>query len=681
MLLLTGADDKSVPELIKGNQRDIRDSSLFRDLGKHFHDLHSPAFGKISDASDVELSPDGQTVIFTGSIWTKLEGVAQKRICVTEVNTGKTNIITNGPNNDMQPKWSPDSQTIAFISDRASSGIFHLFLLSSGQLGEAKPVHLPQGLTAEYAAWSPSGGHILIGAAGQGADQAGGSGSGTLNPTDDSQLPAWMPHVEPDTQKNVWRTIFVYDVAEGDLNLVSPSGVNVWEATWCGPGHIAAIASHDPSESSWYKTTIDVVDIKTRQSETIYRGSFQLGIPSATPSGSRIAVIDGLFSDRGIVAGTPVLIDVASHLSTRVETGGIDVSQMSWIDEQNLFFVGLRSLHAVSGRIDTKTNTFNVTWTTPDGLGARYPQASQLVNGSFAVARSSWTRYPEIGLVRDTSGYETLASLDHDGAKYLRSICGSAEEVSWSAPDGTEIQGYLCLPKSEKKEPHPLVLHVHGGPVWAFTNAWQLKFPWVPLLVSRGYAVLSANPRGSRGRGDDFAHKVQGDMGGDDMGDLLSGIDALVERGVVDPSRLGVTGGSYGGFMSAWIITQTKRFAASVAIAPCTDWLSQHTTSNIPAFDKILLQDNPYALEGEYTRRSPLRHVQACSTPLLQLVGTEDQCTPASQAVQFHNSLLEHGIESVIVQYPGEGHGVRKFPAVIDYCCRMVSWFQKHMPA
>lgn len=672
-------NDVSASQPPEVNQRDARDTELWRDLSKHFDDLYSPAFGKVSDASDVELSPDGRNVSFTGTIWTKLEGQPAKRICVTDVATGKTNVITYGPNNDQQAKWSPTGQGIAFLSDRGAQGTFHLYLLTPAQLGEAKPVQLPRGMTAEYAAWSPTGDHILIGAAGQSADKSSGSGSGTLD-SGENELPEWMPFVEPDAQNDPWRMVFAYDMVKEELRRVSRADLNVWEAAWCGPARIVAVASSGPGEASWYNSRVEALDVHTGESQTIYQSSVQLGIPSASPSGSHVALVEGLFSDRGLIAGTPLLINVASQSSTRLDTGGVDASQLSWIDEQNLFFIGLQGLHAVAGQINIETCQADKTWTTPDGLGVRYPQTSQVVDGCFAVVRSSWTRYPEIGLIREARRYQTLATLEHDGATYLRSVCGPIEEIAWSAPDGTQIQGYLCLPKSAKT-PHPLVLHVHGGPIWAFTNGWQFKFHFVAPLVAHGYAVLSVNPRGSRGRGDDFANKVRGDMGGREVGDLLSGIDALVENGVADPSRLGVTGGSHGGFISTWILTRTKRFAASVAVAPVTDWCSQHTTSNIPTFDQIMLQDDPYAPTGAYHDRSPLRFVKNCSTPVMQLVGSEDRCTPASQALQFHNALVEHGVDSVVVRYPGEGHGIRKFPAVIDYCYRMLSWFTKYMPA
>jgi dipeptidyl aminopeptidase/acylaminoacyl peptidase len=222
-----------------------------------------------------------------------------------------------------------------------------------------------------------------------------------------------------------------------------------------------------------------------------------------------------------------------------------------------------------------------------------------------------------------------------------------------------------------------MVLWVHGGPVAAQTNSW-----WGPLmsfLVSRGYAVLMPNPRGSTGRGQAFAEMVYGDMGGADAQDDLAGIDAMVDRGVADPSRLAVLGGSYGGFMSCWLPSQDGRFVAAVAISPVTDWYSQHWTSNIGGWDSDILRERPNTPDGEYFRRSPVMFAKDVRTPTLLTAGLQDRCTPPGQAVEFFQALVENGVEAELALYPEEGHGVRKLPAVIDFGTRVVAWLDRHL--
>jgi dipeptidyl aminopeptidase/acylaminoacyl peptidase len=254
------------------------------------------------------------------------------------------------------------------------------------------------------------------------------------------------------------------------------------------------------------------------------------------------------------------------------------------------------------------------------------------------------------------------------------------ETVTWQAPDGLEIQGLLLKP-SAGAAPHPLVMMVHGGPVWHYRPYWMgRRSIGTLMLLKRGYAAFLPNPRGSTGRGQGFVRPVLGDMGGADTYDYLCGLDHLVEQGIADPARLGVTGGSYGGYMTAWLITQDPRFAAAVAVSPVTNQVTEHLVSNIGYFVALFLTDTYTNPGGKYFERSPVMHAHKTKTPTLSTCGALDRCTPPEEAVQFHNALLENGVKSVLVTYPQEGHGVRKWPATADYAARLVDWFEEHMP-
>ncbi len=224
----------------------------------------------------------------------------------------------------------------------------------------------------------------------------------------------------------------------------------------------------------------------------------------------------------------------------------------------------------------------------------------------------------------------------------------------------------------------PLVMDIHGGPVWCCRNRWQGRLRGAKVLADHGIASLYPNPRGSSGRGADFALHVKGDMGGEDTYDYLTGVEILVRRGIADPKRLGVTGISYGGFMSAWLITQDTRFAAAAPISCVANWYSQHRTSQIPYFDALFLDGKPAAPNGLFFARSPALFAERVQTPVLQLTGALDQNTPPTQALEFHRSLLEQGVKSVLATYPAAGHGIRSFPEVLDATTRYVSWFLEH---
>ncbi len=656
--------------------RDLRQTSLYREIEEHFHRVLAPTFGRISDATDAAPSPDGRYVAFTGHRLERLDGLPMTHICLADIDAGTFDEITAGPNDDRYARWSPDGTRLAFLSDRVETGRHQLYLLARAGLHEALPAPAVDG-TAEYLAWSPDGRAIVLGVAGPGADVSDVHGA-TTTPDAPRDLPAWMPEVDSGVAANQWRRLWLYDVDRGTSRLVSREGLNVWEAVWVGPERLAAIVSREPGEGAWYGASLALIDIATGQEEVVYDSVRQLGLPAASSSGQRLAVVQALCSDRTLLAGDILLFEPPGSAPRAIDTGGVDVTHLAWRDEQHLFFAGLRGLQSVYGQYDATTGRVTKVWATGETSGESYPLAAPCGPDAFVLTLHSYDRFPEVAVVRDGTP-RTVARLARAGSDAARDGGGTLEEVSWTAPDGLEIQGLLVRP--EGPGPYPLIVHVHGGPVWAWRNAWSLADGSTPLLARRGYAVLHPNPRGSGGRGQAFAEMVRGDMGGADTDDILSGIDALVARGVVDTARVGVMGVSYGGYMSSWLITRTDRFAAAIPMSPATDLVSSHYTSNIPDFDHLFLRDSPADPHGRYITHSPIMHVGRARTPTLQTTGALDRCTPPTQAIEFHRALRGQGVASELVIYPHEGHGVRQFPAIIDQCTRIVAWFTRFMPA
>jgi len=173
---------------------------------------------------------------------------------------------------------------------------------------------------------------------------------------------------------------------------------------------------------------------------------------------------------------------------------------------------------------------------------------------------------------------------------------------------------------------------------------------------------------------------VRGDMCGEDTHDIIAGVRYLIDRGLVDETRVACTGGSYGGYMSSWLVTQTDLFAAAIPVSPVTDNFSFQFTSNIPRFNEIFLAASPYDVEGNYAQRSPVFFARNVKTPTLHMTGALDRCTPPTQALEFHRALVENGVPSELVVYPLEGHGVRQLEAQADQMTRMLDWLERHMP-
>lgn len=658
--------------------RDIRDSALYREAEELCRVLRRPGTGSITDAAEICSAPDGRRVAFSGTIMDSLEGAPQTRICLVDLDSADTRVLTFGPNVDRSPKYSPDGHTIAFLSDRGQSGDFQLYLLELSS-GVARAAPVVEGWI-EYLQWSPCGERILLGVAGHGADVAGGQGAVTTKQRT-RETESWMPLIETGEESCRWRRLWVYEVATNTVEEIGSRELNIWEAAWLGQHAVAAITSPGSGEGLWYAARVHALSLGSTDAREIYAPRFQVGCPAASPSGQTLALIEAICSDRWYVAGDLLLIDVPTGRVRRVDTQGVDVTATEWRSDSQLLVTGQRGFDTVVGLCDAVSGAFRVLWSggemTTGGMYARVAGIGE--HGDCALIGESFTRAPEIAVIRrgDYSAVRSFGSGRDTHTAAVRSV----ERVSWQAPDGLEVQGWLLLPTA--KGPHPLVMNIHGGPVWQWRPTWlgRGRSPFVLMLVRRGCAVFFPNPRGSTGRGQGFIRRVLGDMGGADTYDLLAGLDYLVSRGVADSRRLGVMGGSYGGFMTSWLITQDSRFAAAVPMAPVTNHVSEHLISNIPHFVALFLGDSYCNATAKYFERSPIMHAHKVKTPTLSICGALDRCTPPEEAIQFHNALLENGVRSVLVTYPEEGHGIRKLPAAIDFAARVVGWFEEHMPS
>ena len=654
-------------------QRDIRDTALYRETEALYRTFRRPGSGLIADAA--EISAHGSRAVFTGTL-VDSGNEAASRICVTDLPSGDTRVLTFGPNTDRAPKLSPDGRIIAFLSDRRRAGDFQLYLLD-GETGECHTTPAVEGWV-EYLHWSPNGRRILLGVAGHGADVSGAQGA-AASKTAAQDLPGWLPTVETGEEAYRWRRAWVYDLEENRVSQFSPTDSNVWEAAWCGNDAITAVVSPGPSESLWYTARLTVIETEGSASRDIFVPQDQLGWPSGSPSGHHVAVVEALCSDRWIVAGDLRLIDTQTSEVRKIATKGIDVTHTEWRSDRHLLLAGHRGFETVIALYDLQRSELEEVWRSDEvTTSGFYTQVAGFGEaGDCALVGEGFKRAPEIAVIR-RGRYQTVKSFD-PGADEELSVLGAVETVKWQAPDGLEIQGLLLRPTT--RAPHPVILNVHGGPVWHYRPFWLgRRSIGTLMLLKRGFAVFLPNPRGSTGRGQAFVRPVLGDMGGADTHDYLSGLDHLIERGTADPARLGVTGGSYGGYMTAWLITQDPRFAAAVAVSPVTNQVTEHLISNIGHFVSLFLKDTYANAGGRYFERSPIMHAHKTTTPTLSTCGALDRCTPPEEAVQFHNALLENGVKSVLVTYPQEGHGVRKWPATVDFAARMVGWFEEHIP-
>lgn len=266
----------------------------------------------------------------------------------------------------------------------------------------------------------------------------------------------------------------------------------------------------------------------------------------------------------------------------------------------------------------------------------------------------------------------------HNNAIAQGAALSEPEGINFKSFDGTPIQGWLIKPigwQPERK--YPLILSIHGGPHGMSGYGFNATFQ---VYAARGYAVLYLNPRGSSGYGQKFSDGTLHEWGGGDYRDLMAGVDeALRQYSWIDSNRLGVTGGSYGGFMTNWIITQTPRFKAAVSVASVSNLISFYSTS--------LYQDLIHAEFGGFPwdnydllwQWSPLRYVRQAQTPTLFIHGEQDNDVHITQAEEMYMALRRRGVESVLVRYPREGHGLREPKHRVDALERTLAWFDRYL--
>jgi len=658
------------------NQR-VFPSGLSPDEAKVHQETHDwfaavegPGLGRVIGGWDPHVAKDGQTLAFTAFRRAALDEGGRTSIALVDTATCDLRLVGPGCH-DHLPRWSPDGHRLAYLTDGVKHRSHQLVWTAPDEPGSLTfATELPG--APESFDWSADGSRLLVVVR---EDEVAAP-----------QAPSWWPKVDRSGAPTGWRHLYVVVVATGRARRVSAHGWTVWEAVWAGSDTIAAVVSCEPGEAAWYHAHLALFPVSRQIDEphapdVLYATDLQIGRPPASPSGRRVAVVESFSSDRSLVAGDVVLVEGVGDAGRRLDALGADVAHTSWRSDDVVFFVGVRDQQTVAGEVDLSTGVTRELWVSDGSTSGAYPHAAQDAHGNLYAIAESYRRAPHVIAVRDRDE-RVLVDLSHPGSEHLLAHAGTIERVHWTGEDDMPLDGFLVTPPPHvASPPYPVVLDIHGGPVWAWHDQYAMRGATGPLLSSRGYAVLYVNQRGSTGRGQKFVRAIAHDMLGADTGDFLTAVDHLVERGIADPERIGLTGTSYGGTMALWLIARDARFAASVAVSGVSNWVSFHHTTSIADFDLLFLPGEPLAPSGEYVRRSPLTHAAHVHTPVLMIVGECDRDVPSSQGLEMHRALTMCGAASELVRYPEEGHVVGDFPAVTDAVARTVAWFERYMPA
>jgi dipeptidyl aminopeptidase/acylaminoacyl peptidase len=625
----------------------------------------------IADISQAAPHPSRDLVACTVTLRPEPDDDARRSVVLVEDGSHRTLLGDSVSGVSGSPVWSPDGTRLCVVAARGDALAGPVVLTADGEeLARAGDL----GGATERVRWSPDGRRVAAVVAEPGAEISDVWGSGTVG---GGTAESWRPLVQP--AEGGRRRLVVWDPASGGHRVLTR--LNVWEADWLGDD-LVALVTERADEGAWYDARLVRVtadgDVTLLHEETGPGPHRQLEKPAGSPDGRTWSVLTGFASDRDLLAGS-LLVGRAGEPPSVVPVPGVDVTDHRWVSPARVLVIGHRGLDTVVAAVDVEDSSCTELWAGRASTGTFQPELGGLdADGCPVLVLEQHDLPPTLVRTKADGRPHTLLGSGGPGTDHVRAALGPTRSVAWSSVDGLAIDGLLDLPHGAG--PHPLVVHPHGGPIGAYQDGWIGRDAHTTVLVARGYAVFRPNPRGSAGRGSDFAAAVLGDMGGLDVQDILTGIAHLVDTGVVDPDRVGIVGQSYGGYLACWMPVVSDAFRAAVARSPCTDWRSFHLTTNIPEFDAMFLDGDVWDDGSQYLTRNPLTHHAEISTPILLTAGLRDLATPANQAEQMHRALAARGVPSALALYPEEGHGVQAPPALADQCARMVAWFERFMP-
>jgi dipeptidyl aminopeptidase/acylaminoacyl peptidase len=461
---------------------------------------------------------------------------------------------------------------------------------------------------------------------------------------------------------------------------------SIYMMEWSPDGNqIAVSAAPTPNIDDFYMfQQVFVLDYSTREVISEINNEGKIGQIVWSPDGQRIALragsnindpIDGRILIVSAQGGVPSIID-------RDFEGKYE--QIEWREDERIHFLASESTASVLGSIGVDGTGKETYWRADEHAIGSFSKSD---TGAIAFTASSPEHPAEVFMLE--SGSAEPQRITYNNPWLNTAELGRQEVVSYETRDGEfTIDGMLIYPVGyQEGTPVPVITMVHGGPEAHYSNGWLTSYSMPgQMAAAKGYAVFYPNYRGSTGRGIEFIFSSQADLAGKEFDDIVDGVDYLIEHGIADPDRIGVTGGSYGGYASAWMSTYySDRFAASVMFVGISNNLSKWGTSDIPE-ELYLVHSRERMWESDekwmdYLRRSPIYWADRAETPILIMHGSEDTRVHPGQSQELYRHLKVRRPEVPVrlVWYPGEGHGNTGAASRLDYTYRMFEWFDTYL--
>ena len=626
---------------------------------------------KVKAVGAPRVSPDGSRVVYTvnEAVMTPDKSEFVTQLWMANIATKQNIQLTFGDKTSTNPKWSPDGKWIAFVSNRKDNRN-NLYRLNIDG-GEAEPLTELKSSVTNFN-WSPDGRFIAYTMSDPKTEEEEKNDKGRND----------FRWVDENLKMSRLYVIPVQQDANGkrEPRKLTTENYNVGEFDWSADGsRIAFSHSKTPGANDWTTADVSIVDVASTNVTPLANTPAAEDSPAYSPDGKSIAMIVTDNPPRWAQTAT-IQIFPANGGQPKVLLSSFDGQPgiAGWsADGKKIYFSEAKGTGTQFYVVDVAANRIEEV------------KHDTAVLSAISLNRSGTT----FGLVRQTSdtpadvyvspvGNFAPVQISHANAELKLPAIGRTEVVRWKSKDGKEIEGLLTYPAGyQQGQRVPLILNIHGGPTGVFQQTFIGGRGAYPLatFAARGYAILRPNPRGSSGYGTEFRRANLKDWGGGDFQDLMTGVDKVIEMGVADPERLGVMGWSYGGFMTTWVVTQTKRFKAASAGAPVTNLMSFNGTADIPGFIPDYFGGQFWEAADLYQKHSPMFNVKGVTTPTMIQHGEADIRVPISQGYEFYNALKVQGVPTRMIVLPRQPHGPNEPKMQLAAMKANLEWFDKYI--